>query len=81
MEPLDILLGGCVSLSLLRGHVDEDRTVQILHLIEDPDELGHIVAVDRAEIPEPEGFEEHSRRQHVERRRDIVCLHSHHVAE
>ena len=64
VEPLDILLGGCVSLSLLRGHVDEDRTVQILHLIEDPDELGHIVAVDRAEIPEPEGFEEHSRRHH-----------------
>jgi len=55
-----VFFGRLVALTLFGQHMDQHRALVLLHLFQGFHQHGQVVAVDRAEVFEPEGFEEHA---------------------
>ena len=60
-----VLFGGAEAAALLGDHVHQDRAAEPLGLLERVDKHVDVVAVDRAEVLQPEVAEQHLRGQHV----------------
>ena len=71
MQALDLVgLGRAVALALSREHVEHDRAGQAGGLLEGAFEGGDVVAVDRAQVADAEGLEEHVRLDELTEGRD-----------
>src|SRR5881628_3797913 len=60
MQRLDVRLRRFITFSFPCDRMDKDRSMKVFDVIEDSDELAHIVSIDGTEVTETESFKQHS---------------------